>query len=130
MIRVVFLAIALTLATVVALAAFDFNDSQSVVATHDGDKNCSDFPNQEAAQDHLNAHPGDPDNLDGDDDGSGSTLWSSGVDSCVVKRYTRSSPRTVRWASLFLPLPNPVSPDAIPSATAQPQALFRAIPLF
>ncbi|MCH7793316.1 MAG: excalibur calcium-binding domain-containing protein [Planctomycetes bacterium] len=69
MIRVVFLAIALTLATVAALAAFDFTDSQSVVATHDGDKNCSDFPNQEAAQDHLNAHPGDPDGLDGDDDG-------------------------------------------------------------
>ena len=69
MIRVVFLAIALTLATIAALTVFDFTDSQSVVATHSGDKNCSDFPNQKAAQDHLNAHPGDPDGLDGDNDG-------------------------------------------------------------
>ena len=32
-------------------------------------KNCSDFPNRAAAHDWLNAHPGDPDGLDGDHDG-------------------------------------------------------------
>ncbi|WP_432497922.1 LGFP repeat-containing protein [Kineococcus auxinigenes] len=34
-------------------------------ADHIGDVNCSAFTYQEDAQDHLNRHPGDPDNLDG-----------------------------------------------------------------
>ena len=38
-------------------------------ATHGADVNCSDFASQAAAQRHLEAHPGDPDGLDGDDDG-------------------------------------------------------------
>jgi len=33
------------------------------------DVDCSNFANQGAAQSHLNAHPGDPDGLDGDSDG-------------------------------------------------------------
>ena len=41
----------------------------SAVATHGGDVDCSSFANQAAAQSHLNAHPGDPDGLDGDSDG-------------------------------------------------------------
>jgi endonuclease YncB( thermonuclease family) len=38
-------------------------------ATHAGDLDCSDFANQAAAQQHLAEHPGDPDGLDGDNDG-------------------------------------------------------------
>jgi len=38
-------------------------------ANHAGDVNCSAFATQAAAQSHLVAHPGDPDGLDGDDDG-------------------------------------------------------------
>ena len=38
-------------------------------ANHVGDVDCPDFPNQAAAQSHLDAHPGDPDGLDGDSDG-------------------------------------------------------------
>lgn len=38
-------------------------------AMHAGDLDCSDFPDQSAAQRHLDAHPGDPDGLDGDRDG-------------------------------------------------------------
>jgi endonuclease YncB( thermonuclease family) len=41
----------------------------SASATHGVDRNCSYFPTQGAAQSHLLAHPGDPDNLDGDSDG-------------------------------------------------------------
>jgi hypothetical protein len=37
-------------------------------AHHVGDLDCSDFASQAAAQYHMNAHPGDPDGLDGDDD--------------------------------------------------------------
>lgn len=40
----------------------------SAVATHGIDLDCSDFADQAAAQSHLNAHPGDPDDLDGNDD--------------------------------------------------------------
>jgi len=38
-------------------------------ASHSSDKDCSDFASQAAALDHLKAHPGDPDGLDGDNDG-------------------------------------------------------------
>lgn len=38
-------------------------------ATHVGDVNCGAFTWQEDAQAHLDAHPGDPDNLDRDGDG-------------------------------------------------------------
>ena len=38
-------------------------------ATHSIDADCSDFQDQSHAQDHLLAHPGDPDDLDPDRDG-------------------------------------------------------------
>ncbi len=37
-------------------------------ASHIGDVDCSDFATQEEAQAHMDAHPGDPDGLDGNDD--------------------------------------------------------------
>jgi endonuclease YncB( thermonuclease family) len=39
-------------------------------ATHAADVDCPDFGTQSAAQSHLVAHPGDPDGLDGDSDGT------------------------------------------------------------
>ena len=36
-------------------------------AHHVGDVDCTDFSSQAAAQYHMNAHPGDPDDLDGND---------------------------------------------------------------
>lgn len=41
----------------------------TAAATHTGDLDCSDFPDQAAARSHLDAHPGDPDGLDGNGDG-------------------------------------------------------------
>ncbi len=38
-------------------------------AEHPGDLNCPDFDTQPEAQAHFDAHPGDPDGLDADDDG-------------------------------------------------------------
>src|SRR5688572_29486714 len=38
-------------------------------ATHGYDRDCPSFANQSAAQNHLLAHPGDPDGLDADRDG-------------------------------------------------------------
>jgi len=38
-------------------------------ANHGADLDCSDFASQAAAQAHHDAHPGDPDGLDGDNDG-------------------------------------------------------------
>jgi hypothetical protein len=37
-------------------------------AHHSYDMDCADFASQAAAQYHFNAHPGDPDGLDGDYD--------------------------------------------------------------
>jgi beta-lactamase superfamily II metal-dependent hydrolase len=61
------LTIALVICALGALFIRAAIDSGTAAATHSGDRNCSDFPNQKAAQDHYNAHPGDPDNLDGND---------------------------------------------------------------
>jgi micrococcal nuclease len=41
----------------------------SALATHSVDLDCANFATQAAAQAHLDAHPGDPDGLDGDGDG-------------------------------------------------------------
>ncbi len=38
-------------------------------SSHSGDRDCGDFATQPEAQAHMNAHPGDPDGLDGDNDG-------------------------------------------------------------
>jgi hypothetical protein len=40
-----------------------------IASTSAADLDCSDFPDQASAQDHLDKHPGDPDGLDGDGDG-------------------------------------------------------------
>ena len=114
MIRVVFLAIALTLATIAALTVFDFTDSQSAVATHLGDKNCSDFPNQQAAQDHLNAHPGDPDGLDGDDDGIACESLP-----CPCGGTPTPSPTVAPTAT----------PTAVPTGTATPAPTATSVPI-
>ena len=55
----------LMLALIVAFVAL----VSSASATHGADVNCSDFATQAEAQRHLAAHPGDPDGLDGDNDG-------------------------------------------------------------
>ncbi|WP_174614736.1 excalibur calcium-binding domain-containing protein [Virgibacillus ihumii] len=41
----------------------------SVFANHSGNLNCDDFDTQAEAQAHLEAHPNDPDGLDGEGDG-------------------------------------------------------------
>ena len=53
---------------VVALGAL-LGPPSPAAATHGGDLDCSDFPNQGAAQAHLAAHADDPDRLDGNADG-------------------------------------------------------------
>ncbi|MEX0683574.1 MAG: hypothetical protein WD904_05655 [Dehalococcoidia bacterium] len=53
--------------TILALATLTPDGTPTTLATHSGDLDCGDFPNQKAAQDHMDAHPGDPDNLDGND---------------------------------------------------------------
>jgi micrococcal nuclease len=56
------------LAFVCAVAAFVALAS-TAAATDGVDVDCSDFANQAAAQQQLDTHPGDPDGLDGDNDG-------------------------------------------------------------
>ncbi len=51
-------------------------------ASHGYDMNCTDFRTQEAAQAHMDAHPGDPDRLDGNDqDGRACESLPSGASS-------------------------------------------------
>ncbi len=57
-----------TLLLVCCLAAL-IGLPSTAAATHTGDLDCPDFPSQAAAQSHLDAHPADPDGLDGNADG-------------------------------------------------------------
>lgn len=50
-----------------ALAALMLSAAPAL-AHHSFDLDCADFSSQAAAQYHMNAHPGDPDGLDGNDD--------------------------------------------------------------
>ncbi|MFI6484898.1 hypothetical protein ACIBH1_43745 [Nonomuraea sp. NPDC050663] len=56
------------LAAALAAAALAFT-STPAWADHEFDLDCSDFPTQREAQEHMNAHPGDPDFFDADFDG-------------------------------------------------------------
>src|SRR5262245_38686080 len=65
--------------------------SAAPAAAHHGyDMDCPDFSSQAAAQHHMNAHPGDPDGLDGsDDDGR---ACESNPCPCDYGGATRSEP--------------------------------------
>jgi hypothetical protein len=77
-------------------------------ASHTGDLDCSDFPNQAAAQAHMDAHPGDPDNLDGND--------NDGL-ACESLPCPCSGPATPTKT----PSPTPTrSPSPSPTKTASP----------
>ena len=77
-------------------------------ADHSIDLDCTDFPSQAAAQYHMNAHPGDPDGLDGyDDDG----------------RACESNPCPCYFGSATQPeLPALSPPPPPPPVEPQPQA--------
>ena len=74
------------------------------VAHHSYDLDCSDFSSQAEAQYHMNAHPGDPDGLDGDDnDGLG----------------CESSPCPCYYGSATGPEPPPSPPPPPPAPEAK-----------
>ena len=57
-------------AAVLAGVAFVLISAPASIADHSTDTyNCSDFTYEEDAQEHFSQHPGDPDRLDGDNDG-------------------------------------------------------------
>ncbi|HVF04172.1 MAG TPA: excalibur calcium-binding domain-containing protein [Frankiaceae bacterium] len=56
-------------ATVLSTAALTAILAGPALADHGGDVNCPAFDYQEDAQAHMDAHPGDPDRLDADNDG-------------------------------------------------------------
>ena len=80
----------------------------AAAANHAGDVDCSDFPSQAAAQSHLNAHPGDPDGLDGDSDGRA-------CESLPCPCSDASGPPATNPA----PPPPPPPPPPAPAAAAQ-----------
>ncbi len=83
------------------------------MAYHSVDLDCTDFPSQAAAQYHMNAHPGDPDGLDGNDD-DGRACESN---PCPCYYGTATQPE--------LPAvpPPPLQPPPPPLVEPQPQAM-------
>ena len=51
----------------VLVTAVSLSVAQPAFANHGVDLDCADFAFREDAQEHFNAHPGDPDGLDGND---------------------------------------------------------------
>ena len=81
------------------------------LADHSYDLDCADFAAQAAAQYHMNAHPGDPDGLDGNDN-DGLACESN---PCPCYYGTATQPETPA------PVPSPApSPTPTPSPTREP----------
>ena len=65
----------------------------TAAASHAADVNCTDFGTQEAAQAHMDAHPGDPDRLDGNDqDGRACESLPSGGSTSTPPPYVPPAP--------------------------------------
>jgi endonuclease YncB( thermonuclease family) len=86
-------------------------------AHHSYDMDCSSFSSQAAAQYHMNAHPGDPDGLDGNDD-DGLACESS---SCPCYYGGATQPEPPPPTPPPAPAPAP-TPAPAPIAQPQPQA--------
>jgi endonuclease YncB( thermonuclease family) len=88
-------------------------------AHHSYDMDCPSFSSQAAAQYHMNAHPGDPDALDGyDNDGR---ACESNPCPCYYGSATQPSPPPQLPPPPPSPLPPP-PPPAPPVAPPQPEA--------
>jgi endonuclease YncB( thermonuclease family) len=72
---------------------------------HSYDSDCPDFATQAAAQHHMNAHPGDPDGLDGND--------HDGL-AC------ESNPCPCYYGTATAPAPTPPAPSPTPAPTPAP----------
>lgn len=77
------------------------------VAHHSYDMDCSDFSSQASAQYHMNAHPGDPDGLDGSDNDG---------------RACEANPCPCYYGSETQPEPPPPPPPPPPTPPPPPEA--------
>jgi len=77
-------------------------------------KNCADFPNRAAAQDWLNAYAGDPDGLDGDQDGLACESLP-----CPCAGSSTPAPATPSAPATPPPAPAPAAPPAARTLDAQ-----------
>ena len=87
------------------------------LAYHSFDLDCTDFSSQAAAQYHMNAHPGDPDGLDGNDDDG--RACESNPCPCYYGSATQPGLPAVPPPP---PPPPPLQPPPPPLAEPQPQA--------
>jgi endonuclease YncB( thermonuclease family) len=106
---------ALRMLFLLVLAALAF--PAPAAATHGSDLDCGDFATQAAAQYHLNAHPGDPDGLDGDRDGIACETRP-----CPCYRGSGTAPATV----YALPAPAPTATPAPSPADPPRTTTYRA----
>lgn len=108
-----------------ALIAFALWSAPTIGARAADDQNCSDFPSQAAAQQHLRDDPSDPDGLDGDNDGIACESNPSPYDNQPVDRSGggggEAPPPTYPPLTSPPPTsPRPTSPPATSPAATQP----------
>jgi endonuclease YncB( thermonuclease family) len=113
------MALRMLLLLVVALLAVP----SPAAATHGYDMDCGDFATQEASQYHLNAHPGDPDSLDGDRDGIACETRP-----CPCYRGSETAPAPVYVVPTPTATPTPAStPAAAPPAKTYGARILRVV---
>jgi endonuclease YncB( thermonuclease family) len=92
-------------------------------ATHGYDLDCSNFSSQASAQSHLNAHPGDPDGLDGNSDG---VACESRPCPCSSAR-PGATPTPTATIQPFVPTSTPTpTPTATPTAEPPKPKRYKA----
>src|SRR5581483_3814864 len=84
------------------------------------DLNCSDFPNQAAAQAHLRANPSDPDRLDADRDGIACERNRCPCDKTPVNRNVAPPPPPPPAPRPAPPPPPAPAPAPVPAPAPPP----------
>lgn len=116
--RLLFLGLVVCLTALSAAVAIDQRSPTNVRAGVD-DQNCSDFPNQAAAQAHLRADPSDPDNLDGNDNDG--LACESLPCPCDLNPVGQATPTPTPIPPTAQPTPSPTQPPApTPAPTPGP----------
>ena len=106
---------------VLAVAVAVLAMPNTALATHGTDLDCGDFASQAAAQYHMNAHAGDPDRLDGNDD-DGRACESN---RCPCYYGPATAPEQP-YALPPEPTPAPTpAPTPVPTATPAPALVAR-----
>lgn len=86
------------------------------------DLDCRDFPHKQAAQDHLDQDPADPDQLDGDGDGEACDEFAFAAGAAQATTPTTAATPTTRGRTATTAAPTTTAPAQPTTTTTRPMA--------